>query len=1040
MVRFNRKILLSAALLLLITCLSSFFIPLPHATQVYSSTAISKSILMLGNVFGVNLFNYQISVVADITDRPTDYGGLSREILNLNLTTATSQIQGCFCFVNDTFAYCTVSPLQGSVTYVNPPPSDTLGKAKELIQRYQKSVVTSDTLQDAVNLLKGVSTIDSANKTVGTLSLEAVSGNSASDMTWNHHINGVDFPTGLQVHINGESVGLDDLSSFVRVGDANVAVDQDTATQLALDSAKLLILNMSQAGDFSQKVPAGLVEKPVSVSLIAEYREPFVEYPLWQVIFYLDKPLGHTVGVQVGVWADTGNIFYCKSVGYSFASDGQPTSSLQPQTPSSQQSSLSVTDNQLAIVILGGMAAIGFSPVMLKGKSKKFDFRFFKVAVPVLLCLLCFSMFSSVRAVNAATHVGTVWGTRLDSLGDNSLLNPPEDEARNRLCGNIATLIDSTSGWACEDFFNSSTTVSYIETANTNVNNDEDYDYMSTFHIGDFSGPGDTGYRAWDGGAPISSISDSEIRSVTGAKNHFTFLWVCTMAELYNEDGSCYNATPQAPEEADLTYINPNGIGMPYAWTHDSDMSLDGYDRPDSGSYCYIGFHDASPDLTTVGFGSSRTYEQFAMSFYNYLYGMGFSVNNALDWATKEMNDPYVTSFRNTQLYNGYDHPGMENTTEHMCTMHVFGNGNMVMPYAGNPPLSGNPDLVVGALGWNGGCYQYDVTDVYIDGLWANVTGQYGTWVVTLSLSAGVHTVAVNSQAYGGDFQYFNYYNVGENPITVDLSSSQITCVFALYYPGHTLNVTYCNSGGGTNPDPGLYQSADSFPVYACPWGNYSLDHWMLDGQNAGSSSPLSVSMNDHHTLQAVFQYGPIYYSVDSSADSRSTITPSGRTWIVQGGNQGYSISANQGYRITHVYVDTVDQGSISSYTFYDVQQAHTISVTSEVIPASYTLTVLSVDDGTSWAVPTNVYLDDNWVGEISDSSGVSFSVTAGSHYVTVDDPIETGYPDLFWWFSYFDAGSGGNPTTLSVASNLEITAHYYNEYARGMRWLQTPI
>ena len=89
---------------------------------------------------------------------------------------------------------------------------------------------------------------------------------------------------------------------------------------------------------------------------------------------------------------------------------------------------------------------------------------------------------------------------------------------------------------------------------------------------------------------------------------------------------------------------------------------------------------------------------------------------------------------------------------------------------------------------------------------------------------------------------------------------------------------------------------------------------------------------------------------------------------------------------------------------------------------------------GPSWAVPTNVYLDDNWVGEISDSSGVSFSVTAGSHYVTVDDPIETGYPDLFWWFSYFDAGSGGNPTTLSVASNLEITAHYYNGYAIGMK------
>ena len=117
-----------------------------------------------------------------------------------------------------------------------------------------------------------------------------------------------------------------------------------------------------------------------------------------------------------------------------------------------------------------------------------------------------------------------------------------------------------------------------------------------------------------------------------------------------------------------------------------------------------------------------------------------------------------------------------------------------------------------------------------------------GTWVVTLSLSAGVHTVAVNSQAYGGDFQYFNYYNVGENPITVDLSSSQITCVFALYYPGHTLNVTYCNSGGGTDPDPGLYQSADSFPVYACPWGNYSLDHWMLERPEMQAPLRRSVS------------------------------------------------------------------------------------------------------------------------------------------------------------------------------------------------------
>ncbi len=60
-------------------------------------------------------------------------------------------------------------------------------------------------------------------------------------------------------------------------------------------------------------------------------------------------------------------------------------------------------------------------------------------------------------------------------------------------------------------------------------------------------------------------------------------------------------------------------------------------------------------------------------------------------------------------------------------------------------------------------------------------------------------------------------------------------------------------------------------------------------------------------------------YSVAASADSNSTISPSGTVNVASGGSQAFAISANTGYQISHVYVDSADQGAISSYTFTNV-------------------------------------------------------------------------------------------------------------------------
>jgi len=68
--------------------------------------------------------------------------------------------------------------------------------------------------------------------------------------------------------------------------------------------------------------------------------------------------------------------------------------------------------------------------------------------------------------------------------------------------------------------------------------------------------------------------------------------------------------------------------------------------------------------------------------------------------------------------------------------------------------------------------------------------------------------------------------------------------------------------------------------------------------------------------------------TITATAGSGGIISPSGYVGVPNGANQGFTITANPGYDILDVVVDTVSQGAISSYTFYNVITDHTISAT----------------------------------------------------------------------------------------------------------------
>lgn len=84
-------------------------------------------------------------------------------------------------------------------------------------------------------------------------------------------------------------------------------------------------------------------------------------------------------------------------------------------------------------------------------------------------------------------------------------------------------------------------------------------------------------------------------------------------------------------------------------------------------------------------------------------------------------------------------------------------------------------------------------------------------------------------------------------------------------------------SNGLTDPPPSsLWENqGSSVSVRAVPNSGYEMDHWILDGVNAGSSNPILVPMSQPHTLLADFKLEPVLTVSASVGGSVSILSSS---------------------------------------------------------------------------------------------------------------------------------------------------------------------
>lgn len=138
-------------------------------------------------------------------------------------------------------------------------------------------------------------------------------------------------------------------------------------------------------------------------------------------------------------------------------------------------------------------------------------------------------------------------------------------------------------------------------------------------------------------------------------------------------------------------------------------------------------------------------------------------------------------------------------------------------------------------------------------------------------------------------------------------------------------------TGGTTTPSTGTYPYTGNAEVTATPNNGYAFLYWNVGGSMYPDlSNPVYIPMSSNQTIQPVFYLLLLTFYINATTQTGGTISPSGLVPVTQGNNQQFIYSANSGYTLSEILVDSSDVGIAnypSSYFFSDVQENHTISL-----------------------------------------------------------------------------------------------------------------
>ena len=194
------------------------------------------------------------------------------------------------------------------------------------------------------------------------------------------------------------------------------------------------------------------------------------------------------------------------------------------------------------------------------------------------------------------------------------------------------------------------------------------------------------------------------------------------------------------------------------------------------------------------------------------------------------------------------------------------------------------------------------------------------------------------------------------------------------------------------------------------PGTGYKISNVLVDNVSIGAPSSYTFNnINADHTISATFSI--ITNAINASAGTGGSITPHGNVSVNFGADQSFSIAAATGYRISDVKVDNVSEGAVSAYTFNDVTEGHTISVTFESI--IYSITSSSGPGGS---------ISPSGTTSVSYGSDRTYTITPAYGYQTADVKVDNNSVGAVTSYTFDNITAGHSITASFTTARYSIT------------------
>ena len=195
----------------------------------------------------------------------------------------------------------------------------------------------------------------------------------------------------------------------------------------------------------------------------------------------------------------------------------------------------------------------------------------------------------------------------------------------------------------------------------------------------------------------------------------------------------------------------------------------------------------------------------------------------------------------------------------------------------------------------------------------------------------------------------------------------------------------------------GTYASGTAVLLTAEPDQGSTFGGW--SGSCSGSG-PCTVTVDANSAVTAAFAV--MNYTISAGAETGGTLSPAGAVSVDHGGSRSFSINPFPGYRIADVLVDGRSIGPVSTYTFSNTTENHSITASF----AMKTYTIAASTSGTGGAILPS--------GPVTAAHGdtMSFSINPDPGY-HVSDVVVDGV----------SVGATTTYTLSAIAANHTITA-----------------